>query len=383
MNQKKISIVITIDSLAMGGAQHLVYELIKNIDFSAFSVTIICTDGTIDSLLETSMMQESNDYYSIIFLKNRYFIKIDTTIKLINKIFIKILKEISSIFIIFELYGILKKIKPDVIHAHQHGIWAAFWAIPHNVPIITTIHTNPKATFCYLTEKFFFYTTLLLKKNILVAISQYNYDLVKKHWKYSIIRWINNGIDINIFYSKQHDQFSFINVSRQDKNKNQLLIVNAFFRLFNENKKHQMLLYLIGDGDYHNLLVQKVKEYNLEEKVIFTGYIDSAKDYIAISDVYISSSHREGLPLSVLEAMAAGLPVIATDVGGVRELAQENGILIEDNDEDGLYTAMKELRDNKDIRLSKGKKSLEMVKDFSADEMTRQYSALYRECATR
>jgi glycosyltransferase involved in cell wall biosynthesis len=368
----------------MGGAQHVVHELVKNIDYTKYTVTIICTDYKTNSLLEQAMLREtSKERNSIIFINNQTFTGIKTRFKILNKIINRIRKYIDFVFNFVRLYKLLTKLNPDIIHAHQHGIWAGFWAISHGVPLVTTIHTNPEASFNRVSEKIIFYISFLLKKNTLVGISRYNSDLIKNYWKYNKVCFINNGIEIQDFYKKPHESFAFINVSRQDRNKNQILIINAFFRLYSEDKNIPMILYLIGDGDCHNALVQKTKEYKLENRIIFTGYIDSAKDYYAVSDVYISSAFREGLSLSALEAMAAGLPVIATDAGGVKELAQENGILINSNDEQGLCAAMKELRDNSELRLLKGQKSLEMVKDFSSAEMAKQYGELFEECIQR
>jgi glycosyltransferase involved in cell wall biosynthesis len=144
-----------------------------------------------------------------------------------------------------------------------------------------------------------------------------------------------------------------------------------------------MKLFLIGDGELHNALKKQAELLGISDFVEFTGYIASPKEYLAQSDIYISASHREGLPLSVLEAMASGLPVIATDVGGVRDLAQKNGILIADDDEDALYAAMKKLYYNKELRDEMGKKSLEMVQDFSASGMTAKYCELFDEFAKK
>jgi glycosyltransferase involved in cell wall biosynthesis len=214
---------------------------------------------------------------------------------------------------------------------------------------------------------------------MVVAISKYNHDRIKSYWHLndSISCYINNGIEIDCFYTKQHEIFSYINTSRHDENKNQALIIRAFARLYFENTAIPMKLYLIGDGDIHERLKRLSVDLKIMNHVEFTGYIVSPKDYLAISDVYISSSHREGLSLSALEAMASRLPIIATDVGGVRDLAQDNGILIADNDEEGLYSAMKKLRDDAELRQGKAENSYKMVQAFSAKKMTEEYSALY------
>ncbi|GMO69659.1 MAG: glycosyltransferase [Treponemataceae bacterium] len=375
-----MNITIVIDELDMGGAQHVVYLLAKYLDKTEFSITIICTDGARkNSHLEQQMLRECTaDGYKIIFLKNRDFVRLETPFALLNKIVNKICRIFVDCARILELCKELPKTQPYVIHVHQHGIWAAYWALPHRIPLVTTIHTTPNVTFPRETEKIALHLSLLFRRNVFAAISQYNLDLIKSFWHLDDAHayTINNGIELGSYYTKVHDVFSFINVSRQDKNKNQQLIVHAFARLCRNSP--EVRLYLVGDGECHEKLKQLAVELGIQEKVVFTGYIASAIEYLSISDAYISSSHREGLPLSVLEAMAAHLPVIATDAGGVRDLAQENGILVADNDEDGLLKAMHTLHDNADLRRQKGEKSFEMVQAFSAENMAAEYGALYK-----
>jgi glycosyltransferase involved in cell wall biosynthesis len=377
-----MNVIITIDELDMGGAQHIVYELMRHIDTSKYNITIICTDGKVESLLENEVLKLSAErHFSVLFLKSRKFIKSRTGFAVLNKIFDRLRQIFIDIFIIEDLSKNLNNLRPDIIHAHQHGIWAAYWALFHNTPLITTIHTNPQATFPHETEKFIFKLSILFHRNILVGISEYNMHLIQSYWHLADleVRYVNNGVNIEDYYAKPHEIFSFINVGRQDENKNQSLILRAFARLHREYPQFPMRLFLVGDGVTHDFLRILSGKLGIDNMVTFTGYIKSAVEFLAVSDVYISSAHREGLSLSVLEAMAAGLPIIATDVGGVRDLARENGILIPDNDEDSLYLAMAALRDNDELRLAKGNKSLEMVQAYSVKSMTEEYSAIYDE----
>jgi glycosyltransferase involved in cell wall biosynthesis len=360
----------------MGGAAHMVYELVKNINPSCFTVKIVCIDGKIGSYLENKMLNENFD---ICFLKNPRLKKQTFINKIINRLFSVFFDIISIIYLSREL----SKIKPDVIHSHQDGIFAGYWTIWRNIPLITTVHSRPDGTFNRIMEKLILRLSIFIHRNIFVAISKYNLESIKSYWhldnKYAY--YVNNGINLSNFYFTPHKTITFINVSRQDKNKNQSLILRAFLRLYQENQSIPIKLYLVGDGDTHNSLVNEAENLGINTFIIFTGYVASPVQYLADSDVYISSSNREGLPLSVLEAMAASLPIIATDAGGVRDLAGDNGFLIPCNDENALYKAMKELRDNKELRLAKGKKSLEMVQDYSSTNMAKGYCALYHELA--
>jgi glycosyltransferase involved in cell wall biosynthesis len=372
-----MNIVITINWFDNGGAARMVYELVKNIDPSCFTVKIVCIDGKFGSYLEKQILDENFD---IIFLKNPRLPQLtgkNIFCKIINKLLFVFFDIVSIIY----LYRELSKLKPDIIHAHQNGIWAGYWSIWRNIPLVTTVHTAPYSAFLRFTEKLILRLSILFHRNTFVAISEYNIKLVKSYWKLNdqYIRYVNNGVNISNFCSIPHQIITFINVSRQDKNKNQSLILRAFSRLYHEDQSIPTKLYLVGGGDYHDLLVKEAEYLGIINLVAFTGYVPSSAQYLSDSDIYISSSNREGLSLSVLEGMAAGLPVIATDAGGVRDLAGENGILIPCNDEDALYTAMKGLRDNKELRLAKGKKSLEMVQNYSSVNMAKNYCALYQE----
>lgn len=381
-----MNVTITIDELDMGGAQHVVYEIIKHIDKTKYNLSIICTDGRVNSLLEHQIIDEQKSgNFTLVFLNKPLLSYINTPSNFINRIIKRLLRFPSDLFILPSLCKRIKILRPDIVHAHQHGILAGYWTISHNIPMIATVHTDPSVTFFRECEKIIFRLLLFYKRIILTGISKYNREIIKKHWKLNddTVRFINNGINIDEYYHKPHDIFTFINVSRQDKNKNQSLILRAFARLRGEKYAEQIKLVLAGDGDMHETLKMQALKSGIIDSVEFTGYIKNVKDYLALCDVYISSSHREGLSLSVLEAMASGLPVIATDAGGVRDLARENGILISDDNEDELFTAMKKLIENDELRHFMGKKSLEMVQEYSAFDMVNKYAALYNEIANK
>jgi glycosyltransferase involved in cell wall biosynthesis len=378
-----MNITITIDELDMGGAQHVVYQLLQHIDLKKYIITIICTEGSVPSLLQKSI---ANLSVQIIFLSKFTHKKPHASLPFINKIYNKFFSLISELYSIAQLSHAVKKSNPDIVFAHQRGIWAAYWAIFNKTYTVTTIHTTPSvdATFPRISEKIIFWLSIRLKKNIVVAISKYNLELIKKFWHiqepYALC--INNGVNIADFYHTPHNTFAFINVARQDENKNQSLIIRSFARLTRIEEK-SLKLFLIGDGVLHEKLMHEAENLHIAHCVEFTGYIETPKEYLARSDVYISSAKREGLSLAVLEAMASGLPVIATDAGGVRDLAEDNGILISVDDEDALFAAMKQLLHDDKMRKIMGQKSLAKVQDFSADTMCTRYCALFEKYAKK
>lgn len=115
---------------------------------------------------------------------------------------------------------------------------------------------------------------------------------------------------------------------------------------------------------------------DLDKKVDLPGMINNSKEYYAIADVYIQASHREALPLSVLEAMSAGLPILATNVGGLKDVVIDNGYLFEDNEE-ALLNSMQRIITNTDKLKQMGDKSKEIVCEYTSEKMAEKYMEIY------
>ena len=136
---------------------------------------------------------------------------------------------------------------------------------------------------------------------------------------------------------------------------------------------------LVGDGPCHDELISYCKNKGLSSAVMFTGNISDTERFYAKSDVYVQASYREGLPLSVLEAMAAGLPILSNDVGGLKDVVKKNGFLISDNSIDVLYDCMKRcvIEQQENLRRM-GIYSKKLVEQYSSKQMGKQYMILYK-----
>lgn len=140
-------------------------------------------------------------------------------------------------------------------------------------------------------------------------------------------------------------------------------------------------LLIVGDGPLRQQLEEQAVRGGLAEKVMFAGYRSDIPRVLAAVDVFVLASRREGLPMVLLEAMAAGKPVIAARVGGipkaVREL--EDGILVNPGSAVELADAMLSLIREPAKACELGRRALERVKDrFSSELMARKYLELYR-----
>jgi glycosyltransferase involved in cell wall biosynthesis len=204
---------------------------------------------------------------------------------------------------------------------------------------------------------------------------------------------IRNGIDVDGFASaieeadaetvrRDHGLTStdtvFLNVGRYVPPKSQLDLVEAMDSLREE--RNDVHLFIVGGrGPLDTILRERVADYSLEEYVTVTGHVDDIHRYYAAADAFVSSSVGEGLPIVQLEAMAGQLPVIATDIPGVREvvLDGETGTLVPPDTPESLATAMQGCCDP-GLRRRYGEAGGERVADaFHIRDAGQAYVSLY------
>jgi glycosyltransferase involved in cell wall biosynthesis len=140
-------------------------------------------------------------------------------------------------------------------------------------------------------------------------------------------------------------------------------------------------LVLIGEGGQRAELEQYTRQLGLADVVSWLGYRGDIPSMLAAMDVYVQPSHNEGLSLSILEAMAAGKPVIATDVGGIREVLtpSQNGLLVEPHSPEALFKSMTAMASQPDLRMLLGEAARKhVVAEFSLQKMVDAYGEIYQ-----
>jgi glycosyltransferase involved in cell wall biosynthesis len=139
---------------------------------------------------------------------------------------------------------------------------------------------------------------------------------------------------------------------------------------------------LVGDGALKSLMEEKAHSLGLSDSVIFTGIRRDVPEILALLDVFVLPSLWEGLPIALLEAMAAGLPVVATRVGGVPEVVVDGvtGLLVPPRDPEAFSKAILKLLQDPDLRQKMGQAGRERVMEhFSAERMVQDTEALYQQ----
>ena len=173
-----------------------------------------------------------------------------------------------------------------------------------------------------------------------------------------------------------HETATVVAVGRLERQKGFDVLVDAFARL------PEGRLLLVGDGSERAALEQQVALLGLEHRVRLTGWIEDPRALLDEADVFALPSRFEGFPLAVVEAMLAGLPLVAADVGSVREavVEGETGVLVKPDDAAGLAAALQRLLADEAERARLGRAARERALErFVADRMAKAYVDLYRE----
>lgn len=158
--------------------------------------------------------------------------------------------------------------------------------------------------------------------------------------------------------------------------KNHALLLKAWEKLAQRTTNAHLLL--VGDGILRPGLQQQVEKKALP-RVHFVGFRRDVPQILKETDIFVLASRREGLPRCIMEAMAAGKPVVATDVRGSRELVEngKTGLLIELGDVEGLVSALEKLINDAELRLAMGREGLERIKDYSLQRVLSEMDFVY------
>lgn len=241
---------------------------------------------------------------------------------------------INDIKAIFNLRKIIKKEQPDIVHLHSSkaGVIGriACVGLRNKLKVIFTVHgwaftdgiTSPlrKGIFRIVERSVNSLTDLF------ICVSEYDKkigmrDGVLKSNSNAIV--IHNGSpvaeDSAINYSV-HSPLKLVMVARFSPQKDQASLIKAVKHL----PKDLYTLTFVGDGSTLDECKTLVKKLSLENNINFVGFKENVNKYLIDNDVYILSTHYEGLPISIIEAMSYGLPILATNVGGNSEMVKNN-----------------------------------------------------------
>jgi glycosyltransferase involved in cell wall biosynthesis len=174
------------------------------------------------------------------------------------------------------------------------------------------------------------------------------------------------------------DEIVIANVGRIVPVKNHDLLINAFEQI----KRDDVVLLIVGGGPEEGRLRRRVLSAGMEKRIRFLGWRDDLALIYAGSDIVALSSNNEGTPVSLIEALAVGCPVVATDVGGVRDVLMggQLGMLVRAGDVRAFTAALENAIENLPrLRNEAARRSAEVRERYSADRLRREIIELYTE----
>lgn len=296
----------------------------------------------------------------------------------------------------YQSFALFKKIKamhglPRLAHVNiltRAGIVAFLLKKWYKIPYVITEHWSRYQPYPGTYKGFLrkWITKIVVKNaSALSTVTRHLYGamsefgLVNPHFMV-----INNVVDVHLFTPKweanQSAPIKFINLTCfEDKSKNISGLISAIQKL--ANKRYDFLCYLVGEGQDWKWLKKMSDDLGLTDQyIVFTGKLEgeSLVNKIRECDFLVSSSHYENMPVVISEAFACGLPVLSTDVGGIREhINQENGILIPKNDPSELVNGLNLMLDS--CRNYNQEKIRDYaLKNFSPGAVALQLESLYK-----
>jgi L-malate glycosyltransferase len=209
--------------------------------------------------------------------------------------------------------------------------------------------------------------------------------------KPSRIEVIHNGVDLERFTALEPDQKTnskselvIGTVARLTEAKDHGNLLRAFALV--REKISQARLVLVGDGELRREIETMIRDLDLERSVDLLGKRSDIPKQLAHMDIFVLPSKREGFPVSIIEAMACAKPVVATDVGGVREIINdgEDGVIVPPEDHSSLATALLRLAQDFGLRERLGSKArLKAIEQFSEQAMMEKYQGLFNKTGGR
>jgi glycosyltransferase involved in cell wall biosynthesis len=296
------------------------------------------------------------------------------------------IKPLPDVKALYALRSLMRTVEPDLVHAHtfKAGFLGRFVAKRLRIPAIFTVHMWQFGRAVPLSWRVVVPICERMAAGWCDKIISVSASGTRDAAKFKIggqeqVVSILNGIpDHPARASLDRDKgLSCTMVARFADFKDHGVLLRAFARVPGEAR-----LKLVGDGDTLDAARRLAQDLGIRERVEFKGSRADVPEILAETDVFVLASKIEMLPISILEAMRAGLPVIASDVGGVSEevIDEETGLLVEPGSVDELAAALTRLLGDRKLRISMGKSGrTRFERVFQADTMIEKTGSIYRQ----
>ncbi len=280
---------------------------------------------------------------------------------------------------------------------HTHGVRANFAGrvagLLTGIPAVTTVHSmiamdytrTPTRVAATMLDN----ATLRLARRIIAVSGAIARDVIRRGARPEVVRVVYNGIPpaepasrtaLRAELGLDDETVVLFAAARLHPVKGFRYLLDAAAQL--EGRLPPWQLLIAGDGPMRDELQRRVRELNLGHRVRLMGHVPNARRLLPAFDVYVSSSLMEGLPLSITEAMAAQVPVVATEVGGVPELLEDgrSGLLVPPADHGALAAAIERMVTEEGLAEALARKAYERyLADFTTERFAERTMAVYSE----
>lgn len=391
---KKILYFIT--QSEFGGAQRYVFDLANNLK-GEFEVAVALGEQANNGKLAKILEENNIKYFIIPHLKRS-------------------ISPFNEILALLEIIKLIKQHKPDVIHLNSSkisilGSIASLCVMRSTLRVVYTVHgwvfNEPLPAWL---KYFYLYAEKFTAgfKDKIICVSEYDRQSALRHHiaPAGKLATIHNGIPLFAIPSVSDESLKEVknklkgflpapalseanvvemakiligSIGNLYKTKGYEYLIEAANILIHDNKLSALFI-VIGEGAERNHLENLIARHNLQNNFILTGRINEAAKLLKAFDIYACSSVKEGFPYSILEAMAAGRPIVSANVGGIPEMIEheKTGLLIKPADARALAENIKLLIDNKTLGAELGAKAaLKAKSEFGLEKMVSATKEIY------
>lgn len=382
------TVYIVLYTLSVGGAERHASSIANYLSKHGYNVKII--------LLQNDIVEYYlQDDIEVIPLSNLNYPDVVTNSKVsfANKLLLKTYKKISE-----DKYNFLdRKLYIESLYLRKLGF---YFSTQNNIEhsIVLSFMTIPNITTAILKKKFRYKLILgeftspqlefevdapenRLKQMYFPNADGFVFQTYEQEEFYSYLESVKKivipnpieEISVNPFYGKRKKEI--VNYCKHVKAKNLPLLIHAFAKLVKEYPEYKLVIY--GDGPERNNTEKCVIDHGIQDNVVLRPYARNVLELVRDSAMFVSSSDREGISNSMLEAMAIGLPTVCTDcpAGGARMFidSYKNGIIVPVNDSEALYKAMKYVIDNPDKANIMAENAINIKKTLEKNMILKQW----------
>jgi len=367
----KHKILHLITRLPIGGAERLLIDVLRNLDPARFESEVCCIQGKGE--LASEIEEMGIVLHDLGRMRNKHF----------------------DLGAILALRQLIRGRRIDLVHSHLYhaNLYGRIAGWSERIPVVASVHNTytqhrwhrrlinrllARVSFCVTAPS----------AEVELAIRRYDHVAAQK-----VVRLvncidldrINSDLDVATAKHKlglEPDDVVIGTVGRMEEQKGHGILLHAFAALrgLPGISVSSLRLLIVGDGRLRQATEARASQLGIVDACRFPGSMTRMADVYRAIDIFVMPSLWEGLSLAMLEAMAAGLPLVATDVGGVRDVLGDNlhGRLVPPGDPTSLAHALAELLLNTQLREELATSASQCVRDtYGVSNLTRQLSILY------